>query len=92
MAKNVFAVVLTEEQAKGAALLRESYPGCYEIAENIFLVADDALTGGIADAAALTREKAEQGVRGAVFRLNGSYTGYTRQSMWEWLQEVESKG
>ena len=54
MAKNVFAVVLTEEQAKGAALLRESYPGCYEIAENIFLVADDALTGGIADAAGLS--------------------------------------
>lgn len=92
MARNVFAVVLTEEQAKGAALLRESYPGCYEIAENIFLVADDALTGAVADAAALTREKEGEGIRGAVFRLNGSYTGYTRQSMWEWLQEAESEG
>ena len=89
MSKNLFAVVLTEGQDRGAALLRTAYPKTYQLTDDVFLVADDALTGSVARAAALTKEEREKGVRGVVFRLNGSYTGYTRQSLWEWLEEAE---
>ena len=89
MSKNVFAVVLLDGKDKGASLLQEAHPKALRLADNVFLVADDVLTGTVADAASLTREKADEGVRGVVFRLNGSYTGYARQSLWEWLADAE---
>ena len=92
MSNNLFAVVLTEGEEKGANMLRTAYPKAYSIAPNIFLVADDTLTVEVAKAAALTREQEAEGVRGIVFRLNGSYTGYTRRSVWEWLEDAEGLG
>ena len=90
MPQNVFTVVLTDGQEKGSALLREAYPKAYEPEDNIFLVADDVLSSKIAKAVGLTKEDEDRGIRGAVFKLNGSYAGYTRQSLWEWLEDAEN--
>ena len=92
MPNNLFAVVLTEREEKGAGMLMEAYPKAYAIAPNIFLVAADTLTAEVAKAAALTREQEAEGVRGIVFKLNGSYTGYTRRTSWEWLEDAEGLG
>ena len=91
MPNNIFAVVLTEGQEKGATLLRKEYPkaAIYELADNVVLVAMDDLTGDVAKKAALTKERGTEGVRGVVFRLNGSYTGYAPGSLWEWLEEAD---
>lgn len=90
MPRNLFAVVLTEGQDAGAAMLREAYSAekIYPLGDNVFIVSDD-LTGSVAKAAALTKEQADYGIRGVVFKLNGSYTGFTRQSLWEWLENAE---
>jgi len=94
MPRNLFAVILTEGQKAAAARLREAYSEAqvYELDENVFIVSDDRFTGTVAKAAALTREQAESGIRGVVFKLNGAYTGYTRQSLWEWLENAEADG
>ena len=89
MSKNVFAVVLLDGEDKGAKLLQKAHPKAFPLADNVFLVADDGLTATVADAASLTKEKANEGIRGVVFRLNGTYTGYAKQSLWEWLADAE---
>ena len=91
MPKDLFAVVLTEGQEAGAARLREAYPETqiYPLGENVFIVSGDMLSSAVAKAAALTKEHADEGIRGVVFKLNGSYTGFTRQSLWEWLEKAE---
>ena len=91
MPRNLFAVVLTEGQEAGAARLRAAYPDTqrYELGDNVFIVAGETLSSAVAKSAALTKEQAEEGIRGVVFKLNGSYTGYTRQSLWEWLENAE---
>ena len=91
MPNNLFAVVLTDGQEDGAARLRSAYSEAqfYELGDNVFIVADDTLTSAVAKAAALTKDQADEGIRGVVFKLNGSYTGFTRQSLWEWLENAE---
>ena len=90
MAKSIFVVILAEGQDAGAERLRKMYPTAYELAGNVFFIAEDeALTGTVAKALGLTKEDAESGIRGAVFRLNGSYTGFTRRTLWEWLEKAE---
>ena len=94
MANNIFAVVFTEEAERGVELLRDTYPksGLFELADNVVLVVEEGLTADVAKASSLTKDKGEEGVRGAVFRLNGSYTGYAQGSLWEWLEEAEDVG
>lgn len=91
MPRNLFAVVLTEGKEEAAARLRKTYSEAqvYELGENVFIVTDDNLTHSVAKTAALTKDQSEAGIRGVVFKLNGSYTGYTRQSLWEWLENAE---
>ncbi len=90
MSQNIFAVVLAEGHEKVHSLLLETYPNAFQLINGVILVACKELTSSVASAAALTKEKEDQGVRGAVFKLNGSYTGFTRQSLWEWLENAES--
>ncbi len=91
MSKSLFAVVLTDGQEAGATRLREAYSNAqvYELENNVFLVSGDMLSSTVAASAALTKEQEDEGIRGVVFKLNGSYTGYTRASLWEWLENVE---
>lgn len=89
MSQSIFAVVLTRGQDKGYALLKESYRSVYQLQDNIILVAGNDLSSEIAKAATLTKDQEDEGVRGAVFKLNGSYTGYAPSALWEWLENVE---
>ena len=91
MPRSLFAVVLTDGQEAGAERLRKEYSDAqvYELGDNVFIVSGDTLSSSVAKSAALTKEQAKAGIRGVVFKLNGSYTGYTRASLWEWLENAE---
>ena len=89
MSNSIFAVVLTRGRDKGYSLLKESYQSIYQLQDNIILVAGRDLSSEIAKAAALTKDQEDKGVRGAVFKLNGSYTGFAPRALWEWLEKVE---
>ena len=90
MSHNLFAVVLNGGKEKGAKLIQDQYPKAYPLTENTFVISADTLSQEIASAVGLTEEKAHLGIRGVVFKLNGSYTGFTRSALWEWLEDAES--
>ncbi|MCY4151374.1 MAG: hypothetical protein OXE94_03955 [Aestuariivita sp.] len=86
---NLHAVVFTEEADKGMKLLKEKYEkNAYKIKNDVMLVASTDLSSQIAEHSSISK-KTDDGVRGAVFKLNGSYTGYAQGSLWEWLETVE---
>ena len=89
MALNIYAVVFTKGAEKGSSLIKDSYEKTYKIQDDVVLVASDDLSNEIAEVSALTKEQKEKGVRGAVFKLNGSYTGYAPSALWEWLEFAE---
>ncbi|MCY3984265.1 MAG: hypothetical protein OXC72_09410 [Roseovarius sp.] len=35
------------------------------------------------------KNQADEGIRGAVLKLNGSLAGFTRQTFWEWIENAE---
>ena len=89
MGLKVYAVVFTTGSEKGIPLVKEAYPEALQLQKDVILVASNNLTSEIAKASALTKERQEEGVRGAVFKLNGSYTGFAASSLWEWLENAE---
>ena len=94
MTRSLFAVILTEGKEKGAKKLLDAYDGSQiytALGDNVFIIADDTLTGDIAKTAGLTKDQAGEGIRGTVLKLNGSLAGYTRQTFWEWLENVEGR-
>ncbi len=89
MPLNLHAVVFTREAEKGMALLQKKYDNnSYKIRNDVMLVASNDLSSQIADYSSISKET-DDGVRGAVFKLNGSYAGYAQGSLWEWLENVE---
>lgn len=92
VALNIYAVVFTKGAEKGSSLLEDAYENAYKVHENVVLVASAHLSNEIANASALTKEKKDEDVRGAVFKLNGSYTGFAPSALWEWLENVEESG
>lgn len=92
MSQNLFAVVLTSGKEQGAKFIKEKYPkASFGLTQDTFvIVAESTLSRDIAESVGLTADTRDLGVRGAVFKLNGSYTGYANQAIWEWLEEAES--
>ena len=91
MPQNLFAVVLTKEQERGAARLRRAYPesAIFQLDENAFVITGDTLSSDVARAAGVGRDSDDEGIRGVVFKLNGSYSGFATPSLWEWLEKAE---
>lgn len=86
---NLYAVVFTKGAEKGSSYIEDSYEIAYKIQDDVVLVASDDLSNEIAKVSALTKDRKDEGVRGAVFKLNGSYTGFASSALWEWLENVE---
>ena len=92
MSKRLFAVVLTEEQEKGTAAIEAAFTDrdVYLVDGNTFVVAHEGLTRDVAKDVGIFRdsEGTPGETVGVVFKLNGSYTGFSRASLWEWLDEA----
>lgn len=93
MSKRLFAVVLTDEQREGAAKIQAAFDpsDLYHLDANTYVVAHAGLSRDVAQAAGIFKdlEGTPGETAGVVFKLNGSYTGFSRQSLWEWLEEAE---
>ena len=90
MPLNIHAVVFTRGADKGISLLRDKYEkNSYKIQDDVMLVASTDLSSEIADYSSMSKGKDGDEVLGAVFKLNGSYSGYAPGSLWEWLENVE---
>ncbi len=89
MSPKIYAVVFTSEAEKGSSLLKKSYKDHFKIHDGVVLVASEDLSSQIARASGLTKTQKEKGIRGAVFKLSGAYTGFAPSALWEWLEVVE---
>ena len=84
--KFLHAVILTEPHSGFHQSLLETYPGAYVLNDKTFLIRSDKLSNEISKDVGIGEES---GPTGAVFKLNGTYSGYARSSLWEWLKIEE---
>ena len=96
MSKRLFAVVLTDEQDIGIRNIESAFAEAdrCRVRDGVFVVAHTGLSRDVAIRAGIfedtdTDEGNKPGdVSGVVLKLNGSYTGYANQAIWEWLGEA----
>ncbi len=87
MAQSLYAVVLDSPEPAVEGRLKEHYARVFRQTDTLILV-----VGGVDDsedvavAAGVRGEQRE--VSGVVFRLSGSYSGYTKRGLWEWLRDA----
>lgn len=91
----IFIIVLDEDipdDAVGAVTekIEAHYPNHYDFSNRVYLVSGE-LTETIAENIGIKGAQQVDAATGAVFKLNGTYSGYTSPSLWEWLTEAESR-
>jgi len=88
---NIHAVVFIRGAEKGISLLQNRYgKNVYQMKDGVMLVASNDLSSQISDYSSISGDNDDEAVRGAVFKLNGSYAGYAPGSLWEWLETIEN--
>ncbi len=81
--KFLHAAILTEPHSGFHQSLLDAYPDAYKLNDNTFLIRSDKLSNEISKDIGIGEES---GPTGAVFKLNGTYSGYASSSLWEWLK------
>ena len=91
MAKKMYAVALDSPEPTVEDRLKERYASVFKHTDTFFLVVGDA--NDVAENVAIAAGIKGDGRRfnGVVFRLNGSYSGYTKRTLWEWLKDVSEE-
>lgn len=85
----VHAILLTKCSDEVISRIQEKYPDCYKISDACYLVHDSEITQNVAFAVGIKGKNRVEGAAGAVFRLNGAYSGFASRSLWEWLGQAE---
>ena len=88
---SIFVVVLNQEALEPFEdKINELYPLSYRYADNVFFLEDDNIPEIIANRLGIKVEDENQRTAtGAVFGLDGSYSGFTAKALWDWLRKVE---
>ena len=88
MAKKMYAVALDHPEPTVEDKLKEQYASVFKHTDSFYLVVGGTndVAENIAVAAGIKGE--QRCFSGVVFRLNGSYSGYTKRTLWEWLKDV----
>ena len=83
---SVFAVVLREPNEEVRNRLKAEYPGHYRLSPTFALVPADEVSEDIAIKVGIKGDERARNVSGVVFKLQDAWSGYTTQSLWEWLK------
>ena len=86
----VFAIVLKEPNQQVLDRVDAEYPDSFNLSPTFSVVRSSDLTESVAVKVGIKGENKAQDVNGAVFLLQGAYSGYTTRSLWEWLERHES--
>lgn len=79
-----YLVILDEPSLEFGEQIENFYPRNYEMkAAEIFLIKTGDLTSEVKEKLGIGGKEGQQA--GVVFRLNGSYAGFFRTSLWGWL-------
>ena len=88
MAPKMYAIVLDAPEPEVEARLKQHYGNVHKHTDTFLLVVGDVndVSEKVAVAAGIKGEQRQ--ASGVVFRLNGSYSGFTKRTLWEWLNDV----
>lgn len=86
-----YAVVLDELNSDVANRIEEAYPKHYKVNDMFYLVSADDIADQVAQTVGIKGDNRVEESSGVVFRLNGSYSGYTSRALWDWMELVEEK-
>ena len=89
---HVFAVHLSGDPTEQSGRLRDVVPEGqhYQVSERLYFVRSDTTARSLAETLGL--RGAESQATGAVLKLNGEYSGFEKQAMWNWLSERLQEG
>ena len=93
MPKKLFTIILNEPNNEVAERIKTAYPKVFKYTDTCYLVAFDetVITENIAEEVGLKGDDRIQEASGVVFKLNSAYSGYTKKTLWEWLNSVEEE-
>ena len=88
MAQKIYAVALDSPEPAVEGRLKKQYTKVFKHTDTLILVVGGAndVSEDVAVVAGIKGEQRQVG--GVVFRLNGSYSGYTKRTLWEWLKDA----
>ncbi len=88
MASKMYAIVLDAPEPEVEARLKQHYGNVFKHTDTFLLVVGNVndVSEDIAVAAGIKGERRR--TSGVVFRLNGGYSGFTKRTLWEWLNDV----
>lgn len=88
MAKKMYAIVLDAPEPEVEGRLKQHYDNVFKHTDTFFLVVGNVydVSENVAVAAGIKGE--QRRASGVVFRLNGSYSGFTKRTLWEWLNDA----
>ena len=85
----VHMIVLSRQNDAVVSRIQEAYQDNYEITQTCYLVLSNDITQKIATTVGIKGEDRIDDASGAVFKLNGAYSGYAPRALWEWLDQAE---
>ena len=88
MAQKIYAVALDSPEPAVEDRLKKRFTKVFKHTDTLLLVVGGAndLSEDVAVVAGIKGERRE--FSGVVFRLNGSYSGFTKRTLWEWLRDA----
>ena len=87
----VFAVVLRDPNHEVEQRLLDKYPGSFQFTETVFLVQANGIPDAVAKDVGIKGDDRIATASGAVFRLDGAYSGYTTRALWDWLKQADEQ-
>ncbi len=87
----VFAIALNMENDEIHRRIEDSYPRNHQFSSTLFLVQDDTIPETVARNVGIKGDNRITDTGGVVFRLEGSYAGFTSRALWDWLRLVEEQ-
>lgn len=86
---SIYIIVLEEpSDPKNEETVRRQFSDAYKIREGAFLVSHSGIAQDIAVSLGI-KGTDNPTMTGAVFKINGSYSGYASRAMWDWLKNKE---
>ena len=85
----VHMIVLSRPNDEVVSRIQEAYRDNYEITQTCYLVQSKDITQKIATTVGIKGNDRIDDASGAVFKLNGAYSGYAPRALWEWLDQAE---
>ena len=86
---SIHVIVLEASNKEVTSRIKERYAENHEFSDTCYFVQTRDITRDVAHVVGIKGETRAEGASGAVFKLNGAYSGYTSRALWEWLSQAE---